>query len=56
VPILLGGEGFFKKDVLSSFNWIKLMGENLKRIGKEKYGVMIDYRVETFQKYFNTAT
>jgi len=54
VPILLGGEGFFKKEILSSFNWIHLMGENLKRVGMERYGVNIDYSVDTFQNYFDS--
>ena len=56
IPILLGGEGFFKKDILSSINWIVSMGTNLKAFGLERYGVEIEYSVDTFQKYFNAVT
>lgn len=56
VPILLGGEGFFKKCTISSIKWISLMGTNLKRFGLERYGVEIEFSVETFQKYLNAVT
>ena len=46
VPILLGGEGFFKKDMHNSFKWIIDMGRAFKTYGKERYGLNFEFSIE----------